>query len=249
MAEAPTVALPDRTRMGSSGHGARWFSAALLILSCLLLGVFLLDGRFRVRSVDVEGATLVEAQAIVAAANLTGVPIFLVDAHRVERQVAEAFGCFDRVRVQAKLPDHVRIAVSEKGALLLWENQGTHWWIDGQGAVLGIAARLGSLPVVHDHSGLPVVEGSMIAGVPWDYVGAMVTALPGVREFEYTLEDGLIVRVTTAGWPVYLGTKGDADHKVIVLRELTAALMREGTQVEYIDLKNERRPAVKLIAG
>ena len=55
--------------------------------------------------------------------------------------------------------------------------------------------------------------------------------------------------VTTERWPVYLGSDGNAAYKITVLRELTAVLTRNGSQVVYIDLKNERRPAIKLAAG
>jgi hypothetical protein len=91
--------------------------------------------------------------------------------------------------------------------------------------------------------------GGTIAGVPWEYVVQMVAALPAVEDFEYTLEDGLIVFVTKDGWPVYLGTDGDPAYKVAVLRELTAALTTDGVQVAYIDIKNERRPAIRMVEG
>jgi hypothetical protein len=115
--------------------------------------------------------------------------------------------------------------------------------------VLSTSMGRGALPVVHDRTGLPVAVGSTIAGVPWEYLGQTIAALPAVTDFEYTLEDGLIVFVTTARWPVYLGSDGNAAYKVTVLRELTAVLTQNGSQVVYIDLKNERRPAIKLAAG
>ena len=127
--------------------------------------------------------------------------------------------------------------------------QGKYWWLDGEGKVLSEAMGHGELPVLHDRTGLAITVGSTIAGVPWGFVEQAIAALPAVSDFEYTLEDGLIVFVTTDRWPVYLGTGGNPAYKVSVLRELTAVLTTEGAQVVYIDIKNERRPAVQYAAG
>lgn len=250
MAEGPAI-----SGLNSQQHGARSLrfgraiSVLLLLLSSVLLGVFLLDARFRVRNVTVEGATLVDQNLVIAAADLYNRPVFLLDGRKTERYVAETFGCFERVHVQTRLPDQVTIRVTEKRAMLIWERQGAYWWLDGEGKVLSEAMGHGELPVLHDRSNMPVTVGSTIAGVPWQFVVRMVAALPAVEDFEYTLEDGLIVFVTTDRWPVYLGSGGDPAYKVSVLRELTAALTTDGAQVAYIDIKNEQRPAVQFVEG
>jgi cell division septal protein FtsQ len=227
----------------------RLFDVLLLLLSCTLLCVFLLDDRFRVRTVEVEGATLVDPEQVILAADVGGLPAFLLNGRGIEDGLTESFGCFERVRVQAVLPDKVTVRVTEHQAMLLWEQAGAYWWLNNNGMVLSASMGRGALPVVHDRTGLPVAVGSTIAGVPWEYLGQTIAALPAVTDFEYTLEDGLIVFVTTARWPVYLGSDGNAAYKVTVLRELTAVLTQNGSQVVYIDLKNERRPAIKLAAG
>lgn len=250
MADALTVhggnSGADRNTSPRSGWAASIF---LLLLSCVLLGVFLWDDRFQARSVAVKGATLVDEQEIIAEAGLAGRPIFLLNSRAVASELSARFGCFDRVRVQTRLPDRVTIQVTEKSAMLLWERQGSYWWLDNDGRVLSLAGGHGELPIVHDRSGLDVSIGSRIAGVPWEYVRETIAALPAVSDFEYTLEDGLIVFVTTERWPVYLGSDGNPAYKVAVLRELTAALATESAEVVYIDLKNEQRPAIKMGSG
>ncbi|MHB1318399.1 MAG: cell division protein FtsQ/DivIB, partial [Anaerolineae bacterium] len=250
MAEGPALTGANVRQGGSrSVRFGRAVSVVLLLLSGVLLGVFLLDARFRVRTVAVEGATLVDQNLVIAAADLYERPVFLLNGRKTERHVAETFGCFERVRVQARLPDRVTIRVTEKSAMLIWERQGAYWWLDGQGKVLSEAMGHGELPVLHDRSDMPVTVGGTIPGVPWEYIVRMVGALPAVKDFEYTLEDGLIVFVTTERWPVYLGSDGDPAYKVSVLRELTAALTTDGAQVVYIDIKNEQRPAVQFVEG
>jgi len=248
MAEGPTI-VPSSEQARTSVDAGRVFGSLLLLLSCALLCVFVLDARFRIRTVDVQGASLIADEELAAAAEVLDKSVFLLDTRAVEQRLADAFGCFEKVRVSARLPDHVTIRVIEKQAVLLWEADGNRWWVGSSGQVLGRASQAGDLPVVHDRSHLPVEIGGTIAGVPWDYIGEVVQALPAVRDFEYTLEDGVIVLVTTGRWPVYLGSDGNAAYKVTVLRELTAALTTQGAQVVYVDLKNERRPAVKLAAS
>ncbi|MGI6367853.1 MAG: cell division protein FtsQ/DivIB [Anaerolineae bacterium] len=240
-ATAPVVtALPASPR-----HPGRVISVLLLLLALALLGVLLVDARFRVRDVQVNGATLVATDEIVSVADLMGKPLVLVNSREVAESVTKAFGCFDKVHVESRLPGTVQIQVVEERALLLWEQGGRYWWLDGDGRVLSEAGAPGSLPVIHDRSGLPVTVGSTIAGVPWPFVRESLAALPAVTDFQYTLEDGLIVFVTTAGWPVYLGSQGNPEYKVQVLKEITSALAAQEAEVVFIDLKNERRPAVK----
>ena len=67
MAEGPAVTRADTDREGSRSLAlGRGVSVVLFALSCVLLGVFLLDARFRVRTVSVEGATLIDPGQIIA---------------------------------------------------------------------------------------------------------------------------------------------------------------------------------------
>jgi cell division septal protein FtsQ len=247
--QAPTLAGHRVRDARPQGRGRSWLGSALLLgLSLLFLVQFLADARFRVAQVTVAGVDLVPWEDVSAKADLLGRPIFTVNARRIEAQLMAAFECLGRVRVQTRLPDRVHIQVTQKDALLLWESGGVYWWVDGEGKVLGLAGNRGDLPAVHDRSELSVAPGDYIVGVPWGYAIEMSRALPTARDFEFTLEDGLIL-ITEDGWPVYLGVSGNAAQKAQVLHELTRALETRGGRVLYVDLKNERRPAVKLGSG
>ncbi len=157
-------------------------------------------------------------------------------------------GCLSRARVQARLPGRVHIQVAENEALLLWENQGRYWWVDAEGRVLGMARNRGDLPAVHDRRTLETGPGEYVAGVPWAFAAELARVLPGARDLDYTLEDGLIL-ISAEGWPVYLGTGGNAEQKARLLEALTQTLKERGSRVVFIDLKNEQRPAVKVEIG
>lgn len=231
---------------GPGGRGTSWLGSLLLLgLAILFLARFMTDGRFRVAEVTIRGANLVTSEQVETRADLMGMQIFAVNAHQVEEHLLETFGLLERAAVQTRLPDRVLIHVSEQDTLLLWSSEGNLWWVDAQGLVLGVAPSRGELVALHDRSGLDVTPGEYLVGVPWAFVAEMSRALPTVRDFEFTLEDGLIL-IVADGWPVYLGVSGDAVHKAAVLEELTEALGARGERVVYIDLKNERVPVVKV---
>ena len=227
---------------------SRMGSLALLAISLLFIVQFLTSARFRIRQVTIDGASLVAHDEIEGLVDLAGRSIFTFNARQIETQLLESYGCLGRVRVQARLPGQVHIQLEEKATLLLWYSQDVYWWVDAEGRVLGAAASHGDLPRVRDRSGLPVAPDEYIVGVPWEFLAAMSRALPTTSDFEYTLEDGLIL-VDARGWSVYLGLGGDAEQKALLLEELTRALDERGDRVVYIDLRNERRPAVKFESG
>jgi cell division septal protein FtsQ len=226
-----------------------WVGSLLLLgLALLFIGRFLGDARFRVAQVSVVGASLAPVEEIEAHADALGRPIFMLNTRQAEARILDALGCLSRARVQTRLPDRVYIQVSEKDALLLWENQGRYWWVDAEGRVLGVARSRGELPAVHDRRALETEPDQYIVGIPWAFAAEMSRALPDARDFEFTLEDGLIL-ITAEGWPVYLGMGGNAAQKALLLQELTETLAARGSRVVFIDLKNEQRPAVKIEIG
>ncbi len=249
--EQPAATLAMR-KVRDAGPGWQRYShigsLALLVLSILFLIQFLTSARFRISQVTINGASLIAHDEIEALVDLGGRSIFALNARQVEEQLLERFGCLGRVRVQARLPGQVHIQLSEKETLLLWHSQDIYWWVDSEGRVLGAATSHGDLPSVYDRSGLPVAPNEYIVGVPWEFVAEMSRVLPAASDFEFTLEDGLIL-VDPSGWLVYLGMGGDAEQKAALLEQLTETLGERGDRAVYIDLKNERRPAVMVESG
>ncbi len=245
-----TPALTEREVQGTSkNRGKSWIGSLLLLaLALFFLAQFLGDARFHVAQVTVEGTNLVTPEEVMGYADILGQPIFLLNTRQAEARILEELGCLGRARVRTRLPDRVQIQVVEKEALLLWENQGAYYWVDAEGQVLGAARNRGELPAVHDRRTLEGASSAYIVGVPWALAIEMSRALPEVRDWEFTLEDGLIL-ITAEGWPVYLGMGGNAQQKAFLLEQLRQTLKAQGSQVEFIDLKNERRPAVKVATG
>ena len=112
---------------------------------------FLTSPRFAVNSVGVRGAHLVSAERILAAAQIPpGRSVFLLDPHRIARQV-EALPEVQRAEVIRELPNRVTVVVEERKPFTLVHAGRLHW-IDESGHVLGREAQAVTPPT-------PVISG------------------------------------------------------------------------------------------
>lgn len=220
-------------------------SLALLVGSLWLIYTLFGGHRFRVSRVTIGGTSLVERGEVRRLVNADGANIFRIDAKGVAARLKEEFGCIERAVVRCRLPNEVTVSVTEREALLVWESGGRYWWLDVQGNVLGATDGPGELVVIHDLGQVAPEPEGYVVGCPWELAHEMMDALPAARDYDFTRQQGLIVYVTANRWPVYLGHKGHGPTKIAILRSLVDSVTRKGIDVEYIDLRNERRPTYK----
>jgi cell division septal protein FtsQ len=166
-------------------------------------------------------------------------------ARDLEQQLVERLGCVASAKVRCRLPNRVEIQIEEFDAPAVWESQGGLWWMSRTGKVLGRASEPGPRWVIHDTQGVAADPVGHIVGVPWQLAHDVAEALPAAKEFDYDPARGLVLRVTSQKWPVYLGQTGSAENKIALMRTLVDRLAREGLEVDYIDLRDEQRPTFK----
>ena len=228
--------------------------SGMLLLGGVALLLSLFRGeRFSIASAEVHGAKLISQSEILASVEM-GQSIFRLRTDDIEARLMQEFGCIQRVFVRCRLPNRLRIDLTESHRLFVWESDGGMWWVDDSGRVLGQTRNVGELVVVHDlrtwapdpYQG---TDAGYLVGVPWDLARAMTKVWPDVREIDYTREHGLIIYVTANGWPVYLGHGGSAAAKSALLQSLVDQLTDHGARVEYIDLRSERVPNFELFEG
>jgi cell division septal protein FtsQ len=232
---------------------SRWLTTHLVpalgivvaVLVLILGGILLLDPQFKVRTVEVVGADLLDEQALRVNVGILGRSILLLKPDRVESRLRDEFVVLADVQVICELPDRVIIRVVEQPAVWAWESGGRFWWLRADGSVIGEMPGAGSLVVIHDIDGRFNEPEAYIPGVPWELAGAMLQALPVIPAFDYRVSDGLVLYVTEAQWPVYLGISGDAQFKAEILRAMVKELTNRKAEVAYIDLRNEAKPFYK----
>jgi cell division septal protein FtsQ len=224
---------------------AHLIAVVLFVGSLWVLYSLFSNPRFQVLDVAVQGNRLIEEAEIREAAGIEGSSIFRVRPDAVAERLTQTFGCIDRVAVTTRLPNHVSIVVHELEDTVVWESGGTYWWLDADGRVLGTLDDPRDLVVVRDVAGFESEPEDQIIGPPWQLLRDMTHALPDVRAYDYTREEGLILYVTDGMWPVYLGHDGKAQDKVALMGALVDRLTQQGLDVQYIDMRNERRAAYK----
>jgi cell division septal protein FtsQ len=217
----------------------------LFLASVWFLYSLFMNPRFRVRHIEIEGATLVQDEMIEQVTGVTHQSIFRVNPTLVRQQLEDTFGCIAGVSVLCRLPNHVLVQVEEHDDLLIWSSGGHYWWVDEQGRVLGETPSTGELPVVEDYDGVALAPEDYVIGVPWGYALQLASVASDYRHYGYTRETGLIIRLPDNGWPVYMGYDGDAQTKIGIMTAVAAELRQMGGDVEYIDLRGARRPTYK----
>lgn len=218
---------------------------ALLVMSIWLLSIMHKNPQFLVSNVIVQGVYLVDPSEVRTVAAVDGTNIFRVQARDVDRRLKDAFGCIDSIQVTCRLPGSVSITVREREAAVIWESGGQNWWIGSDGSILGATGLAGHLPTIRDVQSAVGEPGPYLAGVPWQLAQEMARVLPSVTTYDYIEGLGLVIYVTEARWPVYLGYDGNAEAKVAIMQSLLARLASQGVSVEYIDLRNEHSPIYK----
>ena len=141
----------------SSGRSARLTPGAAvqlrrLALGALLLASFLLPpvaaraSLTTVGQVSVIGTTLLDPEAVIAAANIPiGSSLLGVNLREAEEAVA-ALPLVASVRVSAGLPDGIQIRVREKSLLLRWQIGDRIYAVSESGELLGETASLNLAP-------------------------------------------------------------------------------------------------------
>jgi cell division septal protein FtsQ len=243
--DVSVVALAPRPTRQTAVRWAKIPAVVLLLASLTLIFGLFTNAKFLVAHVSVRGAELVSASEIERAAGVEFQNIFQLNTDALETRLREEFGCIDQISVSSRLPNQVHITVHEHDALVVWESMGGMWWIDDQGQVLGRAHQPGDTAVIHDRQGLASDPKDYIVGLSWEMVAGLVRALPAARSFDYTQAHGLVLHVTDAGWPVYLGHEGRAETKAMVMQAIVDRLTRDGVNVAHIDLRDENRPTFK----
>ncbi|MBN1402042.1 MAG: FtsQ-type POTRA domain-containing protein [Anaerolineae bacterium] len=241
----PVVTPSARATTRVATNWAKIPAIVLLLASLTLIFRLFTSASFLVTRVSVGGTTLVSSAEVERVADVEFQNIFQLNTDALEARLRKEFGCIDQVSVICRLPNQVHITVREHEALVVWESISGMWWLDSQGQVLGKAHDPGETAIIHDRQGLVSDPEDYIVGVAWDMVSGLIRALPAAKDFEYTQAHGLVLSVTAAGWPVYLGHEGRAETKVMLMQELVDRLTRDGVDVMYIDLRDEKHPTYK----
>lgn len=113
-----------------------WRAASALLVILLGIGLYLLwtSPYFMVAAPQIQGNQRLGSEEISSVLNLTGESVFLLRPNQLERGLLIAYPSLASVSITVSLPNQVRIHVTERQPLIVWQQQsGGAAWIDAEG--------------------------------------------------------------------------------------------------------------------
>ena len=165
-----------RLTPGAAAQLRRLALVALLLASFLLPPVAARASLTTVGQISVAGTTLLDPEAVIAAANIPiGSSLLGVNLREAEEAVA-ALPLVASVRVSAGLPDGIQIRVREKSLLLRWQIGDRVYAVSESGELLGETASLNLAPSA----------AAALAAAPLLYDDRTLSPLPTVGQLTAT---------------------------------------------------------------
>lgn len=222
-----------------------WLASGRLASFVLLLGSLLglvyafTAPRFAVADLRVEGAQVLDVQAVADLAGVRGQSIWFVDTSQiVARLLDNAY--IEQASAYVALPDRLVIRVAERRPELRWQVGATRYLIDGSGRVLGqdSTAPLSDTLVINDHSQRLLQPNDRVDRDALDLARSLSMRLPGELGFQpsaigWNTDTGIVV-TTSDNRTIVFGQSDNLDTKLAVL----GTLLRDGTAFTLLDLRS-----------
>jgi cell division protein FtsQ len=238
-ADTPSHARPGSRFLLVDGlRNGRMFSLVLFTLSTLLLFGSLFGERFRIATVAISGARLVDVAALRGELAVIGERIWLVNPQQV-LDIVYRSPYVEAADLQLQLPDTALIRIVERQPDVRWVSNGTEYLVDAAGLVIGPAqtpAELGTLVIV-DSSNLPVEPRSALDNDALALARELALRLPAdyglfPAEIGWDIGLGVFVRMGD-GRVIVFGQQRELERKLAVL----AYLQSDGTPYTFLDLR------------
>ena len=200
------------------------------------------NARFAVRSIEIEGARHTPRASIDRVTNrYIGLNLFQIDIARVQNDLG-GLGWVQRIDIEKKLPDVLRIKITERSPVALVRNGDRLMYTDQEGlgfAELSPAAGDDDLPIITEASGAELVR--------------TVALLRALRDSDRELYSRVseVWPIPPRGFALYDRALGavvyaNADDIVAKWRNLYSVLAAEhNPRIEYADLRFADRVIVK----
>jgi cell division protein FtsQ len=220
------------------------------LLAILTVGAFATyrhtqsNGRFAVRSIEVEGAVHTPRAAIdLVTQRYVGLNLFQIDIARVQRDLGD-LGWVQRIDIEKKLPDLLRIKITERTPVALVRSGERMLYTDQDGfgfAELSAAAGDDDLPIITDAHGS---ELARTVAVLRDLKRVDPQLFARVSEVWPIPPRGFALYDRALGAVVY----ANADDIAAKWRDLYSVLAAENNpKIQYADLRFANRVIVKAV--
>lgn len=216
------------------------FSLTLLVVCVQLLVLFANGDWFYVQGVQVDGNAVIAPGEISAASSVTNYNIFFVRFGEVDQRVRALSG-LKSTKSWYEWPNIVHVSVVERTPLVLWESNKRTSWVDETGQVFNAFRQVSNaLTVVDlDNQTRAKIDPHLVSGLK-----TIQAALPGLRRLEYSDVKGLTF-TDEHGWKVLLGPPAEINTKLALLQSLSAFIVAQKIDAEYVDVRLPERAYYK----
>lgn len=245
---------------GSAPATHRWGLLLLVPLAACLVTLFVLAAEWKdsltVQRVVVEGAGVVPAQEVFAAANLRlGTPLCGIDLYGLQKRLS-GHPFLRSVVVTRQYPDVLRVDVVEREPIASVNGGKAWYYVDREGTLLPrTQSRRLDLPVISGLAGIDrAAPGSRLTGS--DIASAIEVLQEAGRVdsglYRFISEvnvgpNGLTLYTNEAGVPILLGTGDALPAKLVLLQTFWSNFIRTENiaKLQYIDLRFDGQVVVK----
>ena len=243
-------------------HGKRWLIVSLVVVVLLLAGtlyLFFLTPYFYVKDPVVIASPHISKEEVIRAITpalqkkkfgvISTSHLYFLDRVALQAAARESIPLLQSVVIERHFPNVLRLTVTEKQPVAIWNQQESLYLLDEHGQVLGAT----DASLVQDN--LPIVKNTIAA--PQPTVGQWVleernlqfarnldksfSAKIGIPLSRFDIPTGFateITAVTQEGWSVLFNTENDLDEQLVVLNTiLTQDVKEKRPFLHYVDLR------------
>jgi len=239
----------------------------------IFIGVFyflFFSGYCDIRGITVSGTEKIQEEAVRAVVAgmlgersmllLSDKNFFVFSTHEAAGALKEKFPAIDSVDVGRKIwGATIAVDIVERqpvGIVCGKKEQDTCMYLDKGGVVFSVAPRIVGASVLRiEEESLGAITGFPVQKYPADAINFITLIKRHVREkagitvetFVFLNEYGDVEARTVEGFTIWFSMKQDAEYQAQVLKNLLAAEIKEqAPNLEYIDLRVEKRAYYKL---
>jgi len=241
--------------------GWRFLSFIMVVGFLALIYYFWTSPIFQVQMVDVKGAIRLSAEEINRTLNIYNKPVFTLNPGQLTNTLSAAYPELKDVAIQIGLPASVVVHVSERVPLIIWNQDSTSQWIDGDGYAFSPRGEVEKLVPVNAYASPPkpapievdddsielrdeyqaFMQPNLVSGIL-----IMRSQAPEGIELVYDPEHGLGWK-DPRGWDVFFGIDAEEiESKLVVYKSIVKKLKKDGIIPVLINIEHVHAPYYRL---
>jgi hypothetical protein len=175
--------------------------------------------------------------------------LFLIQSSVIAEKLREEFFIVESVKVQKVFPNIIRVKITEKTPVAVWQQNNSRFYVDQRGYVIDrvdITADTGTIPVVINQvaGDIPTVGDFVIHPDTLEHIATTQKELPakiGVTAKLFTVPTGFALEYsvqTSEGWDIIFSRERPVSAQLDGLKSMLAGVIgNKRSFLHYVDLR------------